>query len=124
MQLQRVVKGNLKLLPTAVTAENAPFTNQSRCALRFLRSFEITSKIKSTTLQNKLLINAIVNITDIGSGNNLIYDAFILKFNAIESLGRFDIIVKTVKKSSHCHLTICLFNFAAISISRNKKKEP
>ena len=41
MQLQRVAKGNLRLLPIAATAENAPFTNQSRCALRFLRSLKL-----------------------------------------------------------------------------------
>jgi hypothetical protein len=43
MQLQRGVKGNLRLLPAAVTAENAPFADQSRCAFRFLRTFVITS---------------------------------------------------------------------------------
>ena len=46
MQLQRVVKGNLRLLPAAATAENAPFANQSRCASGFLRSFKIASNIK------------------------------------------------------------------------------
>ncbi len=51
MQLQRVVKGNLRLLPTAATAENAPFANQSRCALRFLRSFEIASITSPRLLQ-------------------------------------------------------------------------
>ena len=44
MQLQRVVKGNLRLLPAAATAENAPFANQSRCALGVLRSFEFASE--------------------------------------------------------------------------------
>ena len=50
MQLQRKVKGNLRLLPSAVTAENAPFTNQSRCTFRFLRSFEIASTGKEKSI--------------------------------------------------------------------------
>ena len=45
MQLQRVVKGSLRLLPAEVTAGNAPFANQSRCAFGFLRTFEITPAV-------------------------------------------------------------------------------
>ena len=46
MQLQRVVKGNLRLLPGAATVENTPFANQSRCAFGFLRTFESASSVK------------------------------------------------------------------------------
>ena len=42
-RLQREAKGNLRLLPAAVTVENAPFANQSKCALGFWGLFVIAS---------------------------------------------------------------------------------
>ncbi|MBR2508421.1 MAG: hypothetical protein IKB71_01610, partial [Lentisphaeria bacterium] len=50
MQLQRDVKGNLRQLPAVVTAENAPFADQSRCTFRFLKTFVIISKARAVPL--------------------------------------------------------------------------
>ena len=49
-QMQRVVRGRLKLLPSTVTAENTHLADRSRCTLKFLRSFEISFKPNTQTI--------------------------------------------------------------------------